>query len=406
MQLLPVIPALPSPGTVPDAAWRTGTILEAVVTAVTDRQQATLNIGNRQISVTTTGPLAVGQKLTLEVAGTPQAPVLKPITPPQATPPSAVTEQVRTDLPRQQPLVNLLQTIRDLGPQLGQLRLPPAQQSALLALQQSVVRLDSASPPAQQVQQAVQRSGIWLEAAVAAAPKSPDKSERASERIGADLKNRLLSLVRTATPQSPQSGGTAKGTAPPPIKTPLPPPLPAPFAQGRLRADKPVAEPAPAIREPAAALEAVRQQAEGALARIQLNQAASLPREPGQPATWHLEVPLQLGAQVEVIPMRIEQEPDPNKANGSEGPTFHLTLAMDLAELGEVHARVSVRGDRVNTTFWAVDGDTVTQIENHLPRLAAAFGRAGLKCEQLRCLPGESPPGPMHPTPPLLSERA
>ncbi|MGB5773625.1 MAG: flagellar hook-length control protein FliK, partial [Sedimenticolaceae bacterium] len=133
---------------------------------------------------------------------------------------------------------------------------------------------------------------------------------------------------------------------------------------------------------------------EGSLARIQLQQAASLPNEDGQRQAWQLDLPIQLPDQTHQAKLRIERE----AAGGDQGAAagWAVNLAFKFDSIGGLQCRIALAGERVSTTFWSDRRSTHERVEQRLPVLREAFEAQGLEVVHLVGVLGE-------PTEPLIT---
>jgi hypothetical protein len=156
----------------------------------------------------------------------------------------------------------------------------------------------------------------------------------------------------------------------------------------------------------AAALNELQQQTEGSLARLQLNQLASLPDSTEPQPSWLLELPLRHQAQVDLFHLRIGHEASGSSEEAATGRPWVVNLAFDLPGLGPVQARVAVLGEQVSTTFWAEHAGTTQAFQTHLQTLSQNLQQAGLGVGDLVCHTGAAPQPPAGPRAPLMDTRA
>jgi len=186
----------------------------------------------------------------------------------------------------------------------------------------------------------------------------------------------------TATTATPTSSVALPGSAPPPFPGAAPAPQAAVQATidllnriGNLRTD-------------------LLQQAEKALARIQLHQlASSHPRQAEHGLLeWLLELPVRRGDEIDLWSMRIAREEHEQAARKAQARHhWSVQLAFDLPGLGPVQAQVTLAGERVSTRFWTGREDTLPLFREHLQKLQDMLGHAGLEVGSLDCIPGPMP---------------
>lgn len=424
------------------ATWRVGQVLAATVVTAPQPGRAELRIGNLQVTAQTGQlQLSPGQSLRLEVASLRELPVLKLLGVLQQSP---VTAALRDVLPRQQPLSPLLNALPRLVAA-GQL---PAEVARLAG--ELLSRLPSplsAGTPAG-LRQALRDSGLFLEAKLAR-PAQPGTAQQGTAsganpaaastgaQLAGDLKANLLRLVRAlrenpanSTPggtRTPGSAASATSAAAPA----LPAAAPAATLAAAARALPGLASADPGAplqrgqppQPPVAAAELARaqelalsrgellRQAEGALARIQLNQLSSLPQERAQASEWLIEVPLRRDGETDVWSLRISRDPEGGAGQEAEretggGPGWTVMLAFDLPGIGPLQSRISLRGDSVAAQFFSRQQGILPLVAEHLPLLQARLQQAGLRVSELSCHHGQIPVPAGAPKTRILDERA
>ena len=238
---------------------------------------------------------------------------------------------------------------------------------------------------------------------------SPDQLRRAISNTAAATvpatKSATPPTANTASGLSPGKAATSTGTPPLPLAatSAAPPfrgsvPLPQAAAEstldlinrlGNLRLD-------------------LLQQAEAALARIQLHQLAALPRE-GERGLfeWLFELPIRRGDGLDLWSMRLYREPDAQaRERDHKQANWSMQLAFELPGLGPVQALVQLADETVSTRFWAEDAHTVPLFNRHLDELRHALLDAGLDVADLDCLPGSIHPDKATPAENFISEKA
>jgi flagellar motor switch/type III secretory pathway protein FliN len=164
----------------------------------------------------------------------------------------------------------------------------------------------------------------------------------------------------------------------------------APHPQSRVPAS--LAQAAFAAGDASGPADHVLKQVEGALARVELGQLASLRSDDAHAQMWLLELPVRApDGETDVLQLRIQQE-----AAGAPGeqPVWAVSLAFDLAELGPVRARIAVRGEQVSTLFYAEREATVARVRSELGDLEEALTERGLSIGSLGCRAGVPAPVP------------
>ncbi len=380
-------------------SWQVGQILSATVAGVSPNGSVTLRINNLLLNAQTSLALQTGQTLKLEVARGGEQPLLKIALPP--SPQDVQAQTLRSALPRQLPLAPLLANLGAVAARLQNASDPAGKELAQLA-RQVMDGLAGKADVSQGVglKQAVLNSGVFLEAKLAAALASGTRLPTG------DLKAGLLRLLTGLQAQTAGSSGPAERAATDtaagrsaPSATP-PPPLRGGQPQPQASANTTLAN----ATLSAATTEIVRQ-TEGALARLQLSQVASLPSEQQPQRLWTLELPVQHDQRTDLFQLRIEEETS-GSARDNTTP-WSVMLAFDLPSLGPVHARILVNGPQVSATLWAEHPSTAALFNAQLEELRAGLQRAGMLVGRIACTEGSPAAPPATPgNTPLVDTRA
>jgi hypothetical protein len=149
---------------------------------------------------------------------------------------------------------------------------------------------------------------------------------------------------------------------------------------------------------------------DAAIARQTLLRIVSLPGEPaGSNNAQHsndnatrvmFEIPIATAQGTGVAPMSIER--DRSKVNAAEGQMSWLVrFSIDLPEIGPVHARIALTGERATVTLNVERTESAALLTAGLPLLDAGLRGAQLEPGELRCRSGGSnAAGAARPKPP------
>lgn len=358
-------PVSPASGVQPQATPATSPTPAATPAAVTAEPVAPSPLLVAQGAVRQPATMADMPRPAVPVAaGTP-----RPVSAP-ASPAAALAQMVPEALARQNSVAPLLASLAAV---LGKpSTLPEPVLRAALQVLGARVQMPVNGPTAEQLQAAVAKSGLYLEAALAkgAAPAG-------------DLKSGLVALkgaLAAFLGGNPAPVEAAKQAAPP------------------LRGMPPRAESLDLPPLPDAPREAGRtlhSQADAALSRVKLMQFASLPdADPARPLAPELrmEVPFLIGHELVMAQFQVTRDSTRRQAEGKRGWT--MRFAMNFASAGEVGAEVGLFGRSVNVALWAADPDTAADLEAALPELAPALAALGLEPGgvRVRPVPHEPPP--------------
>ncbi|MBV1869464.1 MAG: flagellar hook-length control protein FliK [Gammaproteobacteria bacterium] len=139
-------------------------------------------------------------------------------------------------------------------------------------------------------------------------------------------------------------------------------------------------------------IETLIRQTQGALAKIQLNQVASLSHA-NQPAAettanqqWFFEVPVNTGTQVETVSIFIEEEKEKkSEEDCKKEKRWQVNLGFDLEDFGKLHVALTLVGESASSTIWVEQGGVYRTIQPQLFTLQTRLEALGIKVEKLDC---------------------
>lgn len=163
---------------------------------------------------------------------------------------------------------------------------------------------------------------------------------------------------------------------------------PPPRRGGPLRAETAFPFSEPAGEDIQSAASRAKAETEGALARLTLSQAASLPPDvkAADPATarnpeWTFNVPLLSRGETSVAQFRIERDEQGKSRDPRatvDGPTWRVRFCLDIAPVGPVHARLTLIADRLMVGLWTERPEAAALLAERVNEL-----RAGLEARDL-----------------------
>lgn len=297
--------------------------------------------------------------------------------------------------------------------------LPAEVRTAVARLAALPARL--AEPTAANLAHAVARSGVFLEARLAAG------SAQVGNVVGEDVKALLLNLRQALTswlgearqaspPLVPGSDTMATPHQAAPHAAPLtsdvkipPPPYRGAPAQGQPPALATIAPDTAALDIGAALFH----HADGALARETLLQAASLPDAAASPLPrgetagphWTLEIPLPTPQGTAIAQFEISRDGHRATPGEYKPAVWRASFALDYEPLGPIHAQVSVAGTQAAVRLWAERAETVHALRDGMSELAGALRDVALETGELTVREG-SPPRPVRPSAGQFVDRA
>lgn len=278
-----------------------------------------------------------------------------------ATSQAALAQMLPEALGRQDSAGPLLTSLAELVQRPGVLP-EPVLRAALGVLAQRIIASDG-KVQAGQIEQALVRSGVTLEASLLQGAPQPR-----------DAKAGLLAL-REALEKwlggTPAPIARARDVAPPPIKG-----LP-------LRAAPIDLPPLPEVVRDAARL--IHSEADAAVSRMKLMQLASLPdSDPGKPSapSLRMELPFLIGHELVMAQIQVGREPSRREVGRKRGWT--MRFALKFSQTGEVGAEIGILGKAVNVALWAAEPETAAAMKETLPELTRSLEAGGLKPGAIR----------------------
>ena len=276
-------------------------------------------------------------------------------TPQPSTPQQAVVQMAPDAMAKQNSVAPLLQSLAAVVAQPALLP-EPIIKAALQVLAQRIVMPDG-KVQAGDIESAVARSGVFLEAALANA--APVRGDAKAALL--NLKAVLEKFLGGAPPANPPAQREA-----PPLRG-LPP---------RAMA----MEPPPSPADPRDAVRALHSQTDAAISRVKLGQLAALPDAPNTPRPaqpeLRMELPFLIGHELVMAQLQIAQDGRREPATRKRGWT--MRFAMNFSQTGEVGAEIGLLGKSVNVSLWAAEPETAEALNAGLPELARALEMLGL----------------------------
>ena len=340
------------------AELQPGQSLDAVVTTKLAENSFVLKLADGLLlRAQTPSVLEMGQMLKLEVVKAGTVPELR-IVVQQNTPPAedaAITTALRQFLPKQQELADALVTLQRMAAQPGNTsNLKTAIDATLSALLPKVELMT-----ADGLKRGVDNSGLFLEAKLAQALPIPQT----------DLKAQLLTLVEVL--QQKITAGSHHQADFDMIQA-----LTTSAAEAELGvlSDK-----------------ALLGKVEGALARVVLDQLASVPEQDNQ-QVWRLEIPFRDERLADTVKLTVTRDGKAARSADEPANSWSVTLELKPPGMGTLYSRIVMVDEVVNTYFWSDRTETTTSVREHLDLLAARYAVAGLNVGLLDAFDGQ-PPG-------------
>jgi Flagellar hook-length control protein FliK len=319
-----------------------------VVKILRDTGQAQLDIGGRLVKAESALRLTPGQTLTLEVIQSGPLPKLKIIGPFTA---EAVRERaLLNNISLQKSPVELARQVLALSRAAHGTAAVPAGVRHLA--QSFLAYLPDVRDLAtfQGVKHAVTESGVFLEARLAQFAQNEDAS------FAHDLKAGLLRFAARA-----EASGQFRDVES--------------SKDAGLPADASDSETETQLHR------ALAESARGALSRMVLNQAASLPADQAGRQAWHLEIPFLTSSQAQSAQVTIQRESGARSKNKES----QWTIAVELnpPNLGTLQSKICLSNNQVSVYFRTESESTRALIQANLNVLEKQLDNAGLAAGNL-----------------------
>ena len=121
----------------------------------------------------------------------------------------------------------------------------------------------------------------------------------------------------------------------------------------------------------------MQQKTENTLAKMILNQLASLPKEENPRQVWILDLPFLHKDNAESV--KIEIDRDQQNDNDVKQQNWTVSITVTPPESGTICCKISCFDKTVNTRFWSDNPETVAKISTHLDYLKVQLEQAGIK---------------------------
>lgn len=369
-------PTVAAPGML--AEWRVGALLQAVAIRDATTGQLFLDIGKsrypaRIASGDGSGP-AEGEQLQLRVLRNSPVLALETLSSSADTAPEGelTAGVLRRYMPRQESPALMSSNLGWIARGAGDATaLPRAVVQAANNLWQAMPDAASLGDP-KKLEQAVMRSGVFLESTLAEGGRT---DSAAAART--DLKALMLQLSRVLVEQGARPSAAMSDTSAP---------APLPNARGPLGSLPAAPATLSLLDAPAAQMNELSRQVDGALARLTTVQVANVSQDSALQSLM-VEIPVRHEDRAAILRLRIEQ--DATQRNSSDGDqSWTVEAAVDLGVIGALHARVTLSGQRIGVQLRAESPAVVDTLSARTFELEAMLREAGLEVDRIVCLHG------------------
>lgn len=288
-----------------------------------------------------------------------------------STPQAALTQMVHTAVPQQGSITALTTALTSLA---GKVVLPEPVVKAAQQVLAGRVTIDAPKFDGVALQSAIRSSGIFQESSLA---------QGQSPLPQTDMKTALLTLRQTLTTWLGQQ-------APMAAVSQIAPPLKGQVPRARPGEAPPIDPDAP----PEEIGKHLLERTESALARTRLHQHASLPDPVAKTADWSMDLPVLIGQHQTLMQFQIHRDQQGDSDAVSERG-WQMRFAINLPELGEVGAQVSLRAGTTGVMLWASDPDAAAALNEEVGLLREALSAADLHLGAVIVRSGEPPAPPV-----------
>ncbi|MFQ5660362.1 MAG: flagellar hook-length control protein FliK [Gammaproteobacteria bacterium] len=131
----------------------------------------------------------------------------------------------------------------------------------------------------------------------------------------------------------------------------------------------------------------LRKAIDSSIARIQMHQASAIVSDGSQAPLWMIDIPIHEGQRTSMAQLKISYREQ--SENGQEKQRkWSVTLSLDIEPLGIIHARIAILAETVSSSIWAENDFTYHLIDQHLEQLTARLQQAGVNIDCINCYPG------------------
>jgi hypothetical protein len=370
---------IPRATPLPIRNWMLGQLLDASVIGRDGENSIRLKVGGTEVRAATALPLQKGENLTLRVTQLRPVVTLTPARAAESPEAERVRAAINQALPRQRPLLPLLERLSAISTQSpsrpGEVatagRLPGAIAEAAQRILQTIPSFSEVSD-AKRLPAAVHRLGLFAESTV---QHRLTRSEATlPER---DLKWQLLrlrGLVRGTANQAAATGQRpeqATGQQQPAAKAPTRI-ASAPVGGGT----KPIT-----AAEPRVDVESVRvlsQLVDGAIAKIESNQLKAVSALLDGEYQLTLDLPIALEDSHKVIQLKVSREAGEQRSGESTSASTVVVIEIPVTEGAALRAVVTLNAENVTVKLWSEDAELRRTIALQRDMLADRLRNNGL----------------------------
>lgn len=359
--------------------WRIGALLQAVAVRDATSGQLWLDIGGQRHSARLasgngSGP-ANGELLQVRVLRNSPVLALETLSSSTAVASGAETtviaDAMRRFVPRQESAALLLANLSWLAQgKNGASELPKSVMQAAAQLWQALPDAESLGDP-RMLERAITRSGAFLEANLADTSRTVDP-----KLLATDLKALMLTLSRSLRDSGARPAAAHSDAA---VNAPIP------TARGPLTALPAAPATFSMIEAPNQQLNELSRQTDGAIARLTTTQITNSAPDPAVQSML-VELPVRHDDRAAMLRLRVEHDGSRKRSGGDASWT--VEAAMDLGQVGALHAKVTLSGHRIGVQLRAESAAIVDALTSRAGELEAMLRESGLDIDRIVCLHG------------------
>lgn len=221
------------------------------------------------------------------------------------------------------------------------------------------------------IKAALGRSGLLMEANLAQHPNDAPQ----------DLKSALL-VLRQALALPPGPRRTTGAVRPPP-----------PYAGGPIAGQPAYTVPLVSDDSSEVRRQGLADAVDGALARVELEQLASLPQRESDPTVWRFEAPVATPQGASIAQFEIQRESHGRTSGATSPTTWRVRFGIDIAPFGPISANLNLTGEHLGVAIWVQDPAAAAILKTQGPELARGLVSPGLEVD-VAVYPGAPSAGP------------
>ena len=103
---------------------------------------------------------------------------------------------------------------------------------------------------------------------------------------------------------------------------------------------------------------------------------------------WMIELPIRKDNGFDLFQVRIQRDDRDSDGNSYKQPLWSVNMAFDLEGIGPMHVNVTLQNEKISSTMWIENPDSLVLFQDYLHELRSRLGGAGLEVSGIDLLPG------------------